>query len=104
MFVTFCIFVRPFIVASQGREDVLPRCMHVPAGFSRERPDKRREYMRARLCEDASGADQLQLDHSRSSGVLSSLTWADGLAVLKENSTVKEGDRVEYLPFTSLLY
>jgi len=103
MFVTFCIFVRPFILACQGRNDILPRCLHVPAGFSRDRVEKSREYMRARMCEDAHGTNQLQLYHSRSSGVLSSLTWADGLAILKENTVIQEGDCVDYLPFSTLL-
>ncbi len=103
MFVAFCIFVRPFILASGGRRDIQPHTMHVPAGFSREKPDSRREFMRARLHVNAAGVDELQLYHSRSSGVLSSLTWADGLAVLKENCTIKQDDLVEYLPFSSLL-
>jgi len=104
MFVTFCIFVRPYILARQGRRDLMPQAMHVPAGFSRDKPYKTREFMRARLSTDTSGEDRLQLYHSRSSGVLSSLTWADGLAVLKENSTIEEGDRIAYLPFSTLLY
>ena len=104
MFVAFCIFVRPFILASQGRADIAPRTMHVRAGFHRDRADPRREFMRARLRMNDAGVDELQLYHSRSSGVLSSLTWADGLAVFKENRTLKNGDYVEFLPFASLLY
>jgi len=104
MFVAFCIFVRPFIVASQGRLDVAPRRMPVAAGFDRDRADTRREFRCARLCRNEAGVDELQLYHSRSSGVLSALSWADGLAELKENRTIKYGDYVDYLPFSSLLY
>jgi hypothetical protein len=38
--------------------------------------------------------------HTNSSGVLSSLAWADGLVELPEDCTgVAPGDAVEYLPF-----
>ena len=39
--------------------------------------------------------------HTNSSGVLSSLAWADGLVELPEDCTgVAPGDAVEYLPFS----
>ena len=40
---------------------------------------------------------------NRSSAMLSSLTWADGLAVIPEQRTVAKGDPVDFLPFSELL-
>ena len=40
---------------------------------------------------------------SRSSGVLSSVTWANGLAVIPEGQVIRRGDEVDFLPFNELL-
>ncbi len=40
---------------------------------------------------------------SRSSGVLSSVTWANGLAVIPEGQVLKRGEDVAFLPFSELL-
>jgi len=40
---------------------------------------------------------------SRSSGVLSSLAWANGLAILPESTLLKRGDQVKFFPFSELL-
>ena len=65
--------------------------------------DKRREFARARLTLDEQGEARVELFRSRSSGVLSSLVWANGLAVLQEQQTLKPGDPVQFLPFNELL-
>ncbi|MEA3301682.1 MAG: hypothetical protein U9Q75_00265 [Pseudomonadota bacterium] len=41
-------------------------------------------------------------DH-QGSGVLSSTSWAHGLAVLEEGSTVAMGDKLAYIPYSELL-
>jgi molybdopterin molybdotransferase len=40
---------------------------------------------------------------NQSSGVLSSACWADGLAVVPENTTINLGDPVTYYSFAELL-
>jgi molybdopterin molybdotransferase len=40
---------------------------------------------------------------TRSSGVLSSVVWADGLVEIPEGCTLAPGDWVDYLPFAALL-
>jgi molybdopterin molybdotransferase len=40
---------------------------------------------------------------SRSSGVLSSVTWANGLVVMPESRKVAAGDEIDFLPFCELL-
>jgi molybdopterin molybdotransferase len=103
LFVTFCLFARPFILRSQGVWDVAPAALPARADFDWTKAEKRREFARARLRLDADGQAWVSLYPSRSSGVLSSVTWADGLAVLPENQTLAKGDPVIFLPFNELL-
>jgi len=102
LFVTFCLFARPFILRAQGVERVTPRAIPAYADFDWPQPVKRREFARARLRVEGGDA-RVSLYPSRSSGVLSSVTWADGLAVIREGQTLSRGDRVEFLAFEELL-
>ena len=104
LFVTFCIFARPFILKSQGMtEGLLPTPISAKASFDWPKPDKRREFARARLELDEHGQAQVTLFRSRSSGVISSVAWANGLAVIDENQVLQKGDAVKFLPFNELL-
>lgn len=102
LFVTFSIFVRPFILRSMGVFDITPVEYQVPAGFDWQRPDKRAEYMRARLETNDKGQTVVNVYRSRSSGVLSSVTWADGMVVINPDQHLAKGDNVRYIPFSSL--
>jgi molybdopterin molybdotransferase len=102
LFVTFSVFVRPFILRSMGVDDVIPREYLVPAAFDWESPDKRTEYMRACITKDDDGLDAINVYPSRSSGVLSSVTWADGLVVINPDQVIHKGENVRYIPFSSL--
>lgn len=101
-FVTFCLFVRPFLLKRMGAANVLYKAFPVKAGFAWTRPGLRREFLRARLETDAHGA-VAQLFRSQSSGVLTSCTWADGLIDIEIGQTVQPGDWVRFIPFTELL-
>lgn len=105
LFVTFCLFARPFILKMQGVEGeaLTPTAIEARAGFNWDKPDKRREFARARLERNANGVAEISLFTSRSSGVLNSLAWANGLAILPENQVLSEGDSVQFLPFNELL-
>jgi molybdopterin molybdotransferase len=103
LFVTFLLFARPFLLKRMGAVDWLPKALQVSAGFAWPRPDKRREFHRARLEHDQEGRLVVQVHPSRSSGVLSSVAWADGLVVIPEGQAVERGDVVDYLPFAELL-
>lgn len=103
LFVTFLLFARPFILKRQGVGDVSPLRMQALADFDWPRPDKRREFHRARLWYDAAGVARLSVHPSRSSGVLSSVTWANGLVVIPEGQTISKGEPVDFLPFAELL-
>ncbi len=104
LFVTFCLFARPFILKSQGvTESIIPSPIVARADFDRPQRDKRREFARARLWMDEQGGTKLTLYHSRSSGVLSSLTWANGLAILPENRPVARGELIQFLRYDEIL-
>ncbi|TCJ15392.1 molybdopterin molybdenumtransferase MoeA [Parasulfuritortus cantonensis] len=97
-YVVFCLFARPFLLARMGAEVGPVKAYTVPAGFDWPKPGKRREYLRARY-EDG----RALLYPSQSSGVLTSLAWADGLVDIAAGATVKAGDPVAFLPMTELL-
>lgn len=104
VFVTFCLFARPFILKMQGvAGDVAPRPLRAVAGFDWPKPDKRRELVRARLDQAPDGEGRVTVYHSRSSGVLSSVAWANGLAVIPERLAIRRGDPVDFLPFSELI-
>ncbi len=76
--------------------DVMARELVVAADFERPRPDKRQEYLRARLVNGGDGA-RVALYPNQSSGVLSSVAWADCLVVVPPGATVARGDPVRVM-------
>ena len=104
LFVAFCLFVRPILLRMQGiAGDLAPRVFQVRAGFDSPKPDKRRNFLRARIETGRDGAPELATFPSRSSGVLSSVAWADGFVEIPEGSVIRRGDTVNFLPFEQLL-
>ena len=101
-FITFCLLVRPFILRCQNMSGITPRRLKVRAGFTRTRPDPRREFLRARLGITDDGVNYAELYPNQSSGVLSSVVWADGLIDLPAGSVVGQGDLVDYIPFSEV--
>ncbi len=98
-FVTFCLFVRPFLLKRMGAADVLYRAFAVQADFAWTKPGARREFLRARLQPNG----KLGLFPNQSSGVLTSCAWADGLVDLAVQQTIEPGEWVRFLPFSELL-
>ncbi|MCU7918035.1 MAG: molybdopterin molybdotransferase MoeA [Candidatus Thiodiazotropha sp. (ex Dulcina madagascariensis)] len=104
LFVTFAVFARPFILRMQGVDQgVTPTPLKALAGFEKPATDKRREYARGRLELDEQGRAVVRLYPNRSSGVLSSVVWANGLAVLPPLTEIAPGDRVDFIPFSELM-
>jgi molybdopterin molybdotransferase len=97
--VTFMLLVRPFLLRLQGVRDVAPRAVMLRADFAWPRPDRRREFLRAR--HNASGG--LDLFPNQSSGVLTSAVWGDGLIDATPGVVIAPGDTVRFLPFAELL-
>jgi len=102
-FVTFCLFVRPFILRSQGIAATAPQAFSLKADFDWLKPDKRREFLRARLLTAENGEVVVQLYPNQGSGVLTSTAWADGLVEVPEGSPIHRGETVKFLPFSGLL-
>lgn len=100
--VTFCLFVRPFLLRRQGVPRVLPNAFAVPAAFSWPHAGRRREYVRARLAPNGDGV-AAAIYPKQGSDVLTSTVWADGLVEIREGETVEPGDPVPYYAFSELL-
>ena len=98
-FVTFLLFVRPFILKLQGREENTVQFYPMRADFDWLKPDRRNEFLRVKI--NAHGG--LDLFPNQSSGVLTSASWGDGLVDCPPNQPIKAGDLVKYIPFNALL-
>ena len=98
-FVTFLMLVRPFILRRMGVEDCLPKGIILSAGFDWPRPDRRREFLRARIGE----AGWVELFPNQGPGVLSSTVWAAGLVDNPAGHAVTRGEPVSFIPYSELL-
>jgi molybdopterin molybdotransferase len=97
-FVTFLIFVRPFLLKTQGIAAVRPRAIGARADFDWPEPDPRREYLRVKW--NAQGG--LEIYPTQDSAVLTSTAWADGLVDNPPNHAIRRGDSVRFLPYAEL--
>ncbi len=97
-FVTFLIFVRPFLLKTQGIAAVQPRAVAARADFDWPEPDARREYLRVKW--NAQGG--LEIYPTQDSAVMTSTAWADGLVDNPPNHAIRRGDTVRFLPYAEL--
>ena len=97
-FITFLLMVRPVLLRLQGASELAPRHTSIRADFDWPRPDKRREFLRARR-NDAGGLD---LFTNQSSGVLTSAVWGDGVIDNPSGQVIQRGDAVRFLSFNEL--
>jgi molybdopterin molybdotransferase len=97
-FVTFLLFVRPFLLRLQGVQQVAPKSFSMRADFS-WKGDRRNEYLRARVNADGG----LDLFAHQGSGVLTSTVWGDGLIDNPPAQVISAGDMVRFIPFAELL-
>ena len=98
-FVTFLLFVRPFILQLQGRVAEMPKSYLMRADFDWLKADRRNEFLRVKI--NAQGG--LDLFPNQSSGVLTSASWGDGLLDCPPGQPFKKGDLVKYISFDALL-
>ena len=99
-FITFLMFVRPFILRLQGVQGtVAPRAFTMRADFNLPKADRRNEFLRARI--NAGGG--LEPFRNQSSGVLTSTVWGDGVIDNPPNRIIAEGDLVRFIPFSELM-
>ena len=97
-FVTFLIFVRPFLLKAQGMTEVAPRMIQARADFDWPEPDSRREFLRAKW----NGRGGLELYSTQDSAVLTSTAWADGLIDNPAGHAIRNGDTVQFLAYSEL--
>lgn len=97
-FVTFLIFVRPFLLRTQGIAEVRPHAIQARADFDWPDPDARREFLRVKW--NARGG--LDLYHTQDSAVLTSTAWADGLVDNPASQAIRAGDTVKFMPYSEL--
>jgi molybdopterin molybdotransferase len=98
LFMTFLLFAAPAIRYLQGRLDIVPSALPVPAGFDVTRSALRDEYVRVRL-EDG----RLRRFPKQGAGMLTSTAWADGFAIVPAGHSVTAGDPLNYLPLSLML-
>jgi molybdopterin molybdotransferase len=97
-FVTFLLFVRPFIMQRQGISESSFRPVPARADFDLPKPDRRREFLRVRV----NAAGGLELFANQNSAVLTSCVWADGIVDNPAGKPIARGDEVRYLSFAEL--
>ena len=96
--VTFCLLIRPYLLAASGAKASPPRAYPMPAGFSWPRPDSRQEFLRGWI--DESG--RVQIHERQNSSVLSSVTECQGLIEIPPSTPIAKGEFVRFIPYTEL--
>jgi molybdopterin molybdotransferase len=99
-FVTFLIFVRPFILKAQGQTNTQAKVIDARADFDWLEPDARREFLRVKW--NAQGG--LDIYPTQDSAVMTSTAWADGLVDNAAKKVIRKGERVRFLPYSELYW
>lgn len=102
VFVTFCLIARPFLLRMQGVSEPEPPRLQARAAFTVSRAGTRQEYLRVTL-ENTEQGLRASKYANQSSGVLSSVSHSNALAVIPVGSTVEQGDTVEVIVLDSLV-
>ena len=102
--VTFYALVRDALLAMSGAEtQVLPMLRAASIEAMRKKPG-RTEYQRGIVSRAADGQWQVRITGSQGSGILRSMSEANGLVVLHhEQGNVAAGESVDVLPFDGLI-
>jgi len=98
-FATFVLFARPFLLKRMGAQVADLRPLRLPAAFSTTRTSDRYEFARGRITPEQG----IELYVNQGSGILSSLSWADALVELPENTLIHPGDLVSVHLLSELL-
>ncbi len=96
VFVTFCLVARPFLRRLQGVSEPGVARLYARSMFTVSKAGGRQDYLRVTL-ENAAAGLQARRFSNQSSGVLSSVSYSNALAVIPPGTTIAEGDEVEVL-------
>lgn len=102
-FVTYALLVRPALDRLAGAGPVRNLPLWLPADFEIERNGARQQYVRVRCSNEAESGPVMHLAGNQSSGVLSAVRGADGLAVVPIRATVRRGDRLRFIPLSEIV-
>lgn len=102
-YAVFTLLVTPLIRRMQGRKDIFPYVSHVTLRTAHPCQDSREEFLRVQLHLATGSNAELALFERQGSGVVSSLTWATGLARIPAGDTVYDGEKVAYYEFSRWL-
>lgn len=95
-FVTAQVFLRPLCQRLSGSQDKeQPRLFRGRADFY-AKTQIRQEYLRVLAVKSSDGSWQLSSYANQNSGVLSSVVWANGLAILPPETEVQPGQEVSF--------
>ena len=95
-FVTFMLIARSYLLRCQGCTETELTTVYGDADFE-VKGGGRREYLRVQLHFDAAGRGTVTDFRNQGSGVMSSVSWANGLAEIEIGQNVRKGDRVKVL-------
>ena len=101
--ITFLLVVRPCLLRMSGCDSLVPTSFSLAAAFARPESGQRQEYLRVTVQVGKDGKQSLLPFKNQSSGVGSSLSGADGLAIIPAYTSVAVGDSLQYIPFSELL-
>ncbi|WOJ93246.1 molybdopterin molybdotransferase MoeA [Congregibacter variabilis] len=102
-FVTFVLLARPYIRALQGQVDVAGDVLPARADFSVGSKGSRQEFLRVTTCFKG-GEVWARPYANQSSGVLSSVSASDALAIVPIGETIEQGQVIQFMPLDNLLY
>ena len=102
VFVTYLMLAQPFLFKLAGAHSVRPQSFKVAAGFDQAKAQSRRQFLRCRLDTKDGQLIAVPFDN-QSSAVLTSTSQSNGLAAVREGSTVAFGDLIDFYPYKGLL-
>lgn len=92
-FVSMFIFGQVIVRTLAGEKNWQHRIMSLTAGFSCDKKRKRPEFIRVQI-----GNGQVVPYSNQGSGVISSLVWADALALIPADTAIQQGQILEVYP------
>ena len=102
--VTFLAFVRPALLRMMGCLEAAPPLLRASSSEAIRKKPGRTEYQRGIVNRAADSSLQVRITGDQGSGVLSSMTQANGLIVLHhEQGNVAPGDSVEVMMFDGMI-
>jgi len=96
-YVCFELFIRPVILKMRGFQKIMRKKIKAKVSQDINNHDGRRMYVRVKL-DQKNGEYYAEIYNNQNSNILSSLIFADGLAICPEDcKVVKSGDQIEVI-------